>query len=234
MGSRAYVKAHPEEMAKISAVLVHDGGTNYLSGIGVTKAMKADMDAIFAPVVTLDENLKFTVREVAGLRGGGSDHASFLSAGVPGFFWGQAGKANYTFTHHTQHDHYNMAIPEYQKHSSIVAAIGALGIANLDHLLSREAMTAPGGQGGGGGGMAGRRLLGVQLDEMTIVETVEDGLAAKAGLKAGDVILKIGDKAIASREEMAEALQGGEATKKITVRRDGKEVEVSITFPARP
>jgi Zn-dependent M28 family amino/carboxypeptidase len=32
LGSRAYIKAHPEENAKISAVLVHDGGTNYASG----------------------------------------------------------------------------------------------------------------------------------------------------------------------------------------------------------
>ena len=40
-GSRDYVKAHPELMPKISAVLVHDGGTNYLSGLGVPKAMKS-------------------------------------------------------------------------------------------------------------------------------------------------------------------------------------------------
>ena len=40
MGSRAYVKDHPELMKKISAVLVHDGGTNYLSGIAATKAMR--------------------------------------------------------------------------------------------------------------------------------------------------------------------------------------------------
>ncbi len=229
MGSRAYTKAHPEEMKKISAVLVHDGGTNYLSGIGATKAQKKDMEDVFAPIIGLDDKMPFAIREVNGLRGGGSDHASFLSAGVPGFFWGQAGKANYTQTHHTQHDTFDRAIPDYQKHSAIVAAIGALGIANLDHLLSREAMTAPGGTGGGN-----RRLLGVQLDEMTISEVVDDGVAAKAGLKEGDVILKIDDKAVASREEMAEALRAGEPTKKIVVRRDGKELELPLTFPAAP
>ena len=230
LGSRAYVKAHPEEMARISAVLVHDGGTNYLSGIGVTKAMKEDMDSVFAPVLALDESMPFEVREVNGLRGGGSDHASFLSGGVPGFFWGQKGKANYTTTHHTQHDTYDRAVPEYQQHSAIVAAIGALGIANLDHLLSRDAMTVPGGGGGGGN----RRLLGVQLDDLTVIEVVEDGAAFKAGVKANDVIVKIGDKAVGSREEMAEAMQGGEPPKTITVKRDGKEMELPLTFPARP
>ena len=133
LGSRAYVKAHPELMKKISCVLVHDMGTNYLSGIQATKGMKADMDAVFAPVIGLDPAMPFAIREVAALRaGGGSDHASFQSAGVPGLFWAQAGKAVYRNTHHTQNDNYNMAIPEYQKHSSVVAALGALGIADLD------------------------------------------------------------------------------------------------------
>ena len=228
MGSRAYVKAHPEEMKKISAVLVHDMGTNYLSGLGVTKAMRKDIDEIFSPVVSLDDKMPFAIREVNGLRGGGSDHASFLSAGVPGLFWGQSGKANYNHTHHTQFDTYDAAIPEYQRHSAIVAALGAYGIANLDHLLSREGMTAPGGLAGG----SPRRLLGVQLDELTITEVVEDGIAAKSGIKAGDVIVKVGDKAVTTREEFTTALQAGEPAKKIVVKRDGKEIEVPVTFPA--
>jgi len=42
-------------------------------------------------------------------RGGGSDHATFNGAGIPGFFWredgsgGREGK-NYTYVHHTQFD----------------------------------------------------------------------------------------------------------------------------------
>lgn len=51
-------------------------------------------------------------------RGIGSDHDAFLAAGVPGFFWQQAGRANYTFTHHTRNDTYAAAIPEYQQHSA--------------------------------------------------------------------------------------------------------------------
>lgn len=226
LGSRAYVKAHPELMPKISAVLVHDGGTNFLSGIGATKAMKADMDIAMAPVVGLDPSYPFAVREVAGLMGGGSDHASFLTGGAPGFFWNQAGKAVYRRTHHTQNDTYDAAVPEYQRHSSLVAALGALGIANLDHILSRENMFAP-------GGMA-RRRSEVQLEEMKVVEVVEGGVAAKAGLMTGDVITKVGDKAVSSSNEFAAALQGGEPTRKVTVMREGKEVVLTMTFPAAP
>src|SRR6202008_4094705 len=102
-----------ELMKKISAVLVHDGGTNYLSGIGATKAMRKDMEVAMAPVIGLDQAMPFTIRNVPGLRGGGSDHASFLAAGVPGFFWGQAGKAVYSRTHHIQHDTFAQAVADY-------------------------------------------------------------------------------------------------------------------------
>ena len=155
LGSAAYVKAHRDIMPKISAVLVHDGGTNYLSGIGATEAILSDFEQVFTPAKELDpKTYPFEVRKVTGLRGGGSDHASFLAANVPGFFWGQAGTARYQHTHHTQFDTYDAANPDYQRHSSLVVAIGAYGIASLDHLLSREKMRAP----GGGGGFNRRRL----------------------------------------------------------------------------
>ena len=94
LGSAAYVKAHKDLMPKISAVLVHDGGTNYLSGIGATEAMISDFEQVFAPVKELDPQFPFEVRKVAGLSGGGSDHASFLAANVPGFFWRQVGQGS--------------------------------------------------------------------------------------------------------------------------------------------
>jgi carboxypeptidase Q len=235
MGSDAYVKAHPDVVKKVSAVLVHDGGTNVLSGISATKAMKKDMEEAFAPVMGLDSSMPFTIREVAGLRGGGSDHASFLAGGAPGFFWSQADPAKkstlYNITHHTQHDTYDRAVPEYQKHSSIVAALGALGIAGLDHMLSREAMIAPGGIGGGAGG---RARMGVTLDELKVTDVVEDSPAGKAGFKPGDVIIKVDGKPVADRMEYMEAILAGQPSKKVVVKRDGKEVELPVTMPARP
>ena len=69
---------------------------------------------------------------------GGSDHVPFIRAGVPGFFWMQRGRAVYRTTHHTQYDTFESIVSEYQEHSSIVIAVGALGTANLDHLLPRD------------------------------------------------------------------------------------------------
>ncbi len=223
LGSAAYVKAHKELTPKISAVLVHDGGTNYLSGIGATEAIFSDFEQVFAPIKELDSKYPFELRKVPGLFGGGSDHASFLAANVPGFFWRQAGSARYQRTHHTQYDTFDAAVPDYQKHSSLVVALGAYGIANLDHLLSREKLRAP-------GSMGNRRTLGVQLDEMTVVE-VEDGTAGqKGGLKEGDQILKVDGSKVADRMELGRALRTGGAKKVVTVLRGGKEVELNLSW----
>lgn len=229
LGSKGWIQAHKDELPRISAVLVHDGGTNYCAGINATAPMVKDFEAIFAPVKTLDNEMPFSVREVKGLSPGSSDHDSFLAADVPAFFWNQKGKANYTHTHHTQFDTYDQAIESYERNSAIVIAVGALGIADLPELLSRENLRAAGGRGGGFGG----RRLGVMLsEEMTIDELVDDGLALKAGLKVGDRIAKIGDTAVADTDEMRQALNAGPQKQKVTVLRAGQEVSVEIEFPA--
>ncbi len=229
LGSAAYVKAHKDLMPRISAVLVHDGGTNYLSGIGATEAMQADFEKVFAPMKELDPAYPFEVRKVTGLTGGGSDHASFLSANVPGFFWGQrGGRAQYNHTHHTQFDTYDMAIPEYQVHSSLVVALGAYGIAELDHLLSREKLRDV-------RGMANRRTLGVQLDELTVSDVEDDSVAQKGGIKIGDVFVKIDGTKLTDRSEIAGILRQGGPKKVVTVLRNGKEIDLTLDWePAAP
>lgn len=140
LGSLAYVKKHEKEVNEtVSAVFVHDGGTNYVAGIRCTEAMRPDFEKVFAAAMELDERAPFEIETVETIRPrGGSDHVAFIRAGVPGFFWKQRGRATYRTTHHTQYDTYETVVPEYQKHSSIVIAIGALGTANLDHLLPRD------------------------------------------------------------------------------------------------
>lgn len=235
MGSRAWVQKHKDELVKYSACLVHDGGTNYLSGIAGMKEMRPQLELVFAPILSLSTEMPFKIRDIEAFTPIGSDHESFTAAGVPGFFWDQAGRANYTHTHHTQYDTYDSAIPEYQMHSSVVTATGALGIANLPALLSRENMKVqrfPGGQGGGRPARGSGRLLGVQLEDdgKTIAEINDGGLAKKAGLQAGDCIVKIGDTAIGSLDDLRKALDGGTVQKVLTVKRGGKELTVPITF----
>lgn len=235
-GSRAWVKAqiekNPEAMSKYSACLVHDGGTNYLSGIAGMKEMRPQLETVFGPVTSLNPDLPFAIRDIAAFTPIGSDHESFTAVGVPGFFWDQAGRANYTHTHHTQYDTYDSAIPEYQRHSSVVAAVGALGIANLPTLLTRENFKV---ERFGGGGMraGGGRRLGVQLDQdkgVVIEEIVDGGVAQKAGLKVGDRLLKVGTTAITGQRDLRDALANGPAKTTITVQRGDQQITVEATF----
>jgi hypothetical protein len=232
LGSKAWVQKNRDQMPKYSACLVHDGGTNYVSGIGGMKEMKPQLETVFRPVFDLSADMPFKIREIAAFTPIGSDHESFTAAGVPGFFWSQSGKARYTRTHHTQYDTYDAAIPEYQKHSSVVIATGALGLANLPELLTRENMKVQRGFGGGGGGGGNQRRFGVQLGEedLTIAAVTEGSIAEKAGLKAGDKIVRIGDKKVVSAGEYRDALIQGPAKNTVTFVRNGAEQTVEVTF----
>ncbi|MFT4512946.1 MAG: carboxypeptidase Q [Planctomycetota bacterium] len=231
LGSRAWVQKHKDEMPNYSASLVHDGGTNYLSGIAGMPEMGPQLRVAFEHVLTLSEEMPFRVREIPAFTPIGSDHEAFTAVGVPGFFWNQSGRANYTHTHHTQYDTYGAAIPEYQRHSSVVAATGALGLANLPELLTRENMKVR--RGFSGGARRSRRVLGVQLGEdgVTIGVVTKDSVAAKAGLKAGDKLVKIGEAAIKSQGDLRRALARGKKKKSLTFLRADKQQTVEVTFP---
>jgi S1-C subfamily serine protease len=60
----------------------------------------------------------------------------------------------------------------------------------------------------------------------------KDSPADRAGIKAGDVIVKFGDSKIAGLEDIDGALRKFKAGDKVPViiLRDGKEMEVSVTL----
>jgi hypothetical protein len=146
LGSRAYIEQIKNEMANISCVLVDDGGTNYEGGLGGTDDMVPMLANATAPVNDqfyseidghwMNVNIRSTGDRMQG--GGGSDHASFNAAGVPGFFWDEVGRANYSYGWHTQWDRLDQAIPEYLVQSSTCAAITAYNLACAPEMLPRE------------------------------------------------------------------------------------------------
>ncbi|MFG0331351.1 MAG: M28 family metallopeptidase [Phycisphaerales bacterium] len=141
LGSRAYVDSlSDEERARISAVFVDDGGTNYEGGLQCIEEMAPMLSWATQPVnfAFPDMPVKIHTRDEMP-RGGGSDHASFNRAGVPGFFWDEVGRANYGYAWHTQNDKYDQAIPEYLVQSSTCTAITAFNLANAPTLLPRRA-----------------------------------------------------------------------------------------------
>ncbi|HJP82629.1 MAG TPA: M20/M25/M40 family metallo-hydrolase [Fimbriimonadaceae bacterium] len=137
-GSRGYVALHMNEMDKISAVLVDDGGTNYQGGYVGLESQREIFERAFSIMNSAFPDLpeKFNVA-AAMPRGGGSDHASFNAVGVPGYFTIETGRSDYNFVHHTQHDRYEMAIPEYLVQSATNHAVVSYNLACLDQLVPR-------------------------------------------------------------------------------------------------
>lgn len=146
LGSKSWVENNKDKWAKISNYFNRDGGPTLANSLSVTEAMYADMEKICEPLNDINPDFPFTLskREASTrpTRAGGSDHAYFAINGVPTVSFGTADPKGYDFNYgeiwHTERDLYNMSIPEYMEHSSVVTAIVTLGIANLDHLLSRE------------------------------------------------------------------------------------------------
>jgi hypothetical protein len=232
LGSRAYIDRHPEELERISAVLVHDGGTNYVSGITCTPAMEETMRRVFAPVTGLTAEMPFEIKIQRTFMPIGSDHDSYCARGVPGFFWRQAGRVSYQRTHHTQYDTFDAAVAEYQEHSSKVIAIGALGLAEEPELLTRDDFAYRRMFGAPPATRSGpQRILGITTGEdTTITSVLPDSLAQKAGLREGDRILKVGADEVAESYEIARALRNGPASTSVVVRRGDQEVTVPIEF----
>ncbi|MCH2111690.1 MAG: M20/M25/M40 family metallo-hydrolase [Planctomycetes bacterium] len=235
LGSKAYIKQHPEELDRVSACLVHDGGTNFLSGITATPSLMPLFLEALEPIDRMvaeyeDDEITFKIKAVDSLPFGvGSDHDSYLQAGMPGFFWEQSGTSNYSYVHHTQNDTYENAIAKYEEHSAKVIALAAWRLANMEQMIPRDDLRQ-GGQSRRGGD---RRMLGVYLDEEsghTVTGLIQDGMAQTSGMKVGDIILAIDDAKIESQGDFRRAMRGGEAQKIITVKRGDQKLKFQFDW----
>lgn len=227
LGSREWIKKHEDMLPKISAVFVHDEGTNYCGGLSVTKSLKELFEPAIGTLVNLDPKMPFEFREVRQLPMGiGSDHDSFLAVGVPGFFWVQdKGEVNYDRQHHTQYDHLDVVRHDYQRYSSIVIAYTSFTVANFKNMVPRDGVPARGAN-------SQRKRLGIQQDEnMKVLTLTEGGAAEKGGVKVGDQIIKLNDAKIANIDDLRVEIGKVGKTAKVTVLRDGKEVVLDVSWP---
>ena len=140
-GSRAYVKAHEKEMAKISGVLIHDMGTGRVKSIGLQGRydLREIMEKVVEPFkepVNLEE---LSMRNMMG-----TDHLSFLPHGVPAFAVVQD-PAEYRKTHHTESDTFDKVYPDEINQGAKVLAAWAYNVAMLPSVLPRDPKPAPSG-----------------------------------------------------------------------------------------
>jgi hypothetical protein len=145
-GSRSWIKKNKKKLGKISNMFNRDGGPTVPDRISVSEAMWDDMEKICKPLNGINPDFPFkTEKRTASKKpeqAWGTDSGPFAVEGVPVMTFGLTDSKGYNFSYreiwHTERDLYNKSIKEYQDHTSIVTAIVVYGIANLNHLLSRD------------------------------------------------------------------------------------------------
>lgn len=150
LGSHWFVDNGGYNLNKISNYFNRDGGPLCATSITVPPAMFEDFQKVCKPLSGLKDGYGFEVRERKGEpqarpeKASGSDHGPFAVEGVPTLSFTETNPEgihfNYREIWHTSHDLYYQVIPQYVERSSVVTAVTLLGIANLNHLLSREGL----------------------------------------------------------------------------------------------
>lgn len=150
LGSEYFVKNNTVPLNKVSNYFNRDGGPEVAVSITVPEAMYSDFQEIAKPVADYNPEFPFVVKMREGQprplprRAGGSDHAYFAMNGVPTISLNLSDVKGSGFEYreiwHTDADLYTRIVPEYLEHSSVVNAVMMYGVANLDHLLSRDGL----------------------------------------------------------------------------------------------
>lgn len=148
LGSKHWVETNGDKLPKISNYFNRDGGPTVASGLTVPEAMYDDFVKVCEPLNSINPDFPFTLRKRTQAPrprpavASGTDSGPFAVKGVPTLGFEAPDSKGYNFNYqeiwHTENDLYNKSIPEYQDHTSIVTAVVVYGLANLDHLLSRE------------------------------------------------------------------------------------------------
>ena len=151
LGAGHWVEKFKDRLPKISNMFNRDGGPTVITGISVSEAMWDDMEKICQPLNDINPDFPFKMEKrkprERSKRPGGTDSSVFSMNWVPTMGFRTADPLGYDFSYreiwHTENDYYQKSIPEYQEHTSIVTAVVVYGVANLDHLLSREGYFLP-------------------------------------------------------------------------------------------
>jgi hypothetical protein len=123
-GSRAYVEDHPEIIKNLQASFNQDNGTGRVVNIGGQGFAKAE-EFITRWLSKVPDTIKNQIKtQFPGFPGsGGSDYASFVAAGAPGFGLSSLNWDYFAYTWHTNRDTYDKLVFDDIKSNAILTAI---------------------------------------------------------------------------------------------------------------
>jgi hypothetical protein len=237
LGSAWYV-AHPElPLANAVAMLNMDmigrprDGKVYIGGAGTGSTLRATLDRI-APKYPV----KIDYSDSSGY--GSSDHTSFTVGRVPVLFFFSGLHADY----HKPSDTWDKIDgPNAAKLLELVADVtGDLREASGRPEFVRVAPPPQGpvtssSRAGGGAWFGSIPDFGEGVKGVKFADVREGSPAAKAGLKAGDIMVEFDGKPIQNLYDFTYALQAKKVGDEVKVKvlRDGQPVEASVTLAKR-
>ena len=177
----------------------------------------------------LNEDYKFDITRQKG-GSGPSDHTSFYTRGVPVMHFFTGLHSDY----HRPTDDVDKLNLEGMRMIGEMVARTALELAAAEKRPEFVQVAEGGGNVPSGGGdrpyLGSIPDIGAEGPGYKLSGVSKDGPAEKAGIKAGDAIIKFGDYKIDNLEDIDGALRkykGGDKVK-VVVAREGKEVEVEV------
>ena len=238
LGSQHYVRNPIVPLERTVAMVNFDmigrvrDGRITVSGTGTSPAWPAILEEA-------NKNLGLTVA-ASPRSGGGSDHVPFAGKQIPVLFF-------FSGMHPDYHRPTDTADKVNAMDGARVAALGAEVVTRLASEPARIVWSQQGGAGQREGPTRARMRvsLGIVPDygegevKGVLLSGVQPGSAAeKAGLKAGDLIVKIGGSTVLGMEDYMAALAGKRPgdTVEVVVKRNGQEVALKATLaaPSRP
>lgn len=123
-GSRSFTEDHPEIVAKLHALFNQDNGTGRVVSMG-GQGFKNAEEYMTRWLAGVPKSLKDSIRTQypGSPSGGGSDNASFVAAGAPGFSLGALGWSYSNYTWHTNRDTYDKVVFDDLRNNALLTAI---------------------------------------------------------------------------------------------------------------
>lgn len=141
-GSRAFVEDNPEIVENMQALFNQDNGTGRvvrISGQGFLHAYDYMGRWLEAVPDAITEHIETTFPGSPG--GGGSDYASFVAAGAPGFSLSSLSWSYWNYTWHTNLDTYDKIVFDDVRNNAILTAILTYMASEDPEKTSREKAT---------------------------------------------------------------------------------------------
>ncbi len=123
-GSRSFVEDHPEIVNKLQALFNQDNGTGRIVNIG-GQGFQNSGEFITRWLAAAPKAMRDSIRTTfpGSPGGGGSDFASFVAAGAPGFSLGALNWSYFNYTWHTNRDTYDKVVFDDLRNNAILTAI---------------------------------------------------------------------------------------------------------------